>query len=141
MGTSIFGRQFLELDLISSMQHNENGPSVRRDKISLGWIKAAAPWMKLNVVGASTGTQRLRGAACVIRDEEGRWRRGAARNLGSCSVEPAELWAVLLGLELAWAAGYKKIIIETDSKLALSLIKKDYGPLGHQISSSGNVWS
>lgn len=59
-------------------------------------------------------------------------RKDGARvpcNLGSCNGEQAELWAQLLGLEIAWAESYKKVQVETDSKPTVALIKKNYGPL------------
>lgn len=45
-------------------------------------------------------------------------------------MEQVELWDLLLGLELAWAKGYKKVIIETDSKLAFWLVKRSDSRLG-----------
>lgn len=67
------------------------------------------------------------GAACVIRDEEGSWVKGDTHNLGSCSGKDADLWALLLGLGLAWAEGHKKTLVETDSMLIVSSTKKTTG--------------
>lgn len=36
----------------------------------------------------------------------------------------AELWAILMGLKLAWANGYRKVILESDSAVGLALIKE-----------------
>lgn len=81
----------------------------------VSWIKPIASWMKINVDRASRGAMHHRGVACVIRDEEERWIKGAARNLGSCSTMQAKFWGLLQGLELARVEGYKKVIIETNS--------------------------
>lgn len=35
----------------------------------------------------------------------------------------AELWATLMGLELAWANGYKKVIIETASIMVADMLQ------------------
>lgn len=61
--------------------------------------------------------KRLHGAVCVLRGGDGRWRKGTARNMGICSSIHAELWSALLGLELAWAEGHKKIVLETVAML------------------------
>lgn len=50
--------------------------------------------------------------------------------MGPCNTETAETWALLLGLQLAWTEGYRKIILEIDSRLALSLIRRNHGPKG-----------
>lgn len=48
-------------------------------------------WVKININGACKQHKGHAKAACVIRDEEGRWKIGAARNLGLCSPLHAEL--------------------------------------------------
>lgn len=57
-----------------------------------------------------------------IRYFHGNWIKGFTHNLGSCSVPKAEVWVVLQGLELAWKQGFRKVVIETDSKLVHDLI-------------------
>jgi ribonuclease HI len=37
----------------------------------------------------------------------------------------AELWAITNGLKLAWSKGFRKIILESDSSLAVDLITKN----------------
>ncbi|KAJ6953188.1 hypothetical protein NC652_005025 [Populus alba x Populus x berolinensis] len=53
--------------------------------------------------------KRVAGAGGVIGDGMGTWLMGFARNNGVCSSVTAELWAVYIGLELAWTKRFKKI--------------------------------
>lgn len=82
--------------------------------------------LKENVEGTLKGAMRHSGVACIIRDEEGNWLKGVAPNLGSCHSDQAELWGLLLGLELAWAERHKRTLIEIDSKKAYTLVKRSY---------------
>ncbi|KAJ1386088.1 Ribonuclease H-like superfamily [Sesbania bispinosa] len=65
-------------------------------------------------------------AACVgtIRDHWGGFIEGFSQNLGCCSVLQAELHGTLRGLQLAKRKGLRKIVIEADSLIAISLIDK-----------------
>ncbi|KAF7837882.1 ribonuclease H [Senna tora] len=87
------------------------------------WSHPEEEWLKVNVDGAckSSTTER---ASCggVIRDHEGRFLLGFAKNLGYCDVISAELWGIKLGLEVAWEMGARKIVIETDSTYAHQLV-------------------
>lgn len=45
------------------------------------------------------------------------------KNLSKCSSILAELWAVFLGLHLAWECGYTNIIfLETDSLMVVGIL-------------------
>lgn len=96
---------FADLDIIREGVANADGSSTHKRKVVVGWMRPQVPWLKVNVDGASKGAMSFGGAACLIKDGEGNWMKGAARNLGSCSSDQAELWGMLLGLELAWVEG------------------------------------
>lgn len=53
----------------------------------------------------------------MIKDSTGNWMVGFTHELGQCGVLKTEEWAMCLGLKLAWEEGFKKILVETDSKL------------------------
>ncbi|CAL1380493.1 unnamed protein product [Linum trigynum] len=95
----------------------------------IGWQPPPAGWTKVNVDGAAGGSQGLAGAGGVIRDSNSCWQGGFVSNLGSCSATLAELWAIYHGLRLVWNKGYKTIIIESDSQLAIQLVKNRSDPL------------
>ncbi|KAJ9183617.1 hypothetical protein P3X46_007442 [Hevea brasiliensis] len=61
----------------------------------------------------------------LIRNDQGRWIRGFAYNIGSCSVPCAELWALLEGIKLAWTLGIRSLQIECDSLLVVNMVKDD----------------
>lgn len=44
-------------------------------------------------------------------------------NLSRCPILDAELWAILYGVRFAWARGFHNLLIESDSQLAIGLIK------------------
>ncbi|CAN1164598.1 Putative ribonuclease H protein At1g65750 [Linum perenne] len=43
-------------------------------------------------------------------------------NLGNCSITRAELRGAIEGLRRAWRAGYMKVLLQLDSKAAISLL-------------------
>lgn len=51
-----------------------------------------------------------------------------------CPADQAKLWAVQMGLKLAWNKGFKKVVFETDSKVVEALLKNKYSA-----SSSSNI--
>lgn len=44
-------------------------------------------------------------------------------NLGECPVLHAELWAMLYEIHFAWASCFRNLYIESDSQLAIDLLK------------------
>ncbi|KZV47102.1 ribonuclease H protein-like, partial [Dorcoceras hygrometricum] len=53
------------------------------------------------------------------RTSMGDWIVGFTHNIGRCSIEEAELWAVYKGLQVAWETGLKKIQLEVDSETVI----------------------
>ncbi|CAL1399589.1 unnamed protein product [Linum trigynum] len=90
----------------------------------IGWTPPPAGWTKINVDGAANGTQGPAGAGGVLRDHLGGWLKGFVVNLGTCSAVQAELWGIYHGLGVAWQAGSRTLIVESDSQMALQLIEK-----------------
>ncbi|KAK2638305.1 hypothetical protein Ddye_026100 [Dipteronia dyeriana] len=64
------------------------------------------------------------GGGGVVRDHLKTWVIGFALNKGSGRVLKAELWSILEGLKLVWQYGFRKIIVEIDSKLAVDIPSK-----------------
>ena len=91
----------------------------------IGWKYPADGWIKLNVDGCSKGNPGMAGAGGAIRDNMGSWIGGFARNIGICSSVTAELWAIYIGLQLVWAKGFRKVLLESDCRVALGLITGD----------------
>ncbi|KAK2665244.1 hypothetical protein Ddye_003818 [Dipteronia dyeriana] len=75
----------------------------------------------------------------VFRYYKKDWLGGFALNIGIGSVVEAELWGIFEGLKIAWKAGYKKIIMESDSKNVVMLLSSPLSlnhPLFHFIQDS-----
>lgn len=61
-------------------------------------------------------------AGGLARDHKGLWQFGFVRKLGWGSILKAEIWAIFMGLQCAWDRGYRSVIIESDSLLAVTKI-------------------
>ena len=55
----------------------------------------------------------------------GSWIGGFARNIGICSSVTAELWAIYVGLHMTWDKGFRKVVLESDSRVVVGLINGD----------------
>lgn len=64
------------------------------------------------------------GCGGVLRDNAGNWVTGFYRGLGMGSVLGAELWGILVGLQVAWDRGIQKLWIESDSLTSVNLVKR-----------------
>ncbi|MCI20119.1 ribonuclease H protein, partial [Trifolium medium] len=75
---------------------------------------------------------RVAGCGGVIRDSNGVWRGGFAKNLDICSVYIAELCVVLEGLRYARRLEFNRIELEVDSSVVNQELRQPgYGrPLG-----------
>lgn len=89
----------------------------------VGWHFPEEDWVKCNVDGACLYGGALTGCGGVIRDSTGHWVAGFKKCLGSGSVLSAELWGMVHGLELAWAQGFRRVWLESDSLTAVTLVK------------------
>lgn len=96
----------------------------------IGWTFPENGWFKCNVDGACKNNGMATGCSGVILDSSGHWIVGFVRGLGMGSVLNAELWGILLGLQIAWNHGIRKIWIESDSLTSINLIKNGF-PSSH----------
>ncbi|KAK8708069.1 hypothetical protein V6N13_059116 [Hibiscus sabdariffa] len=58
-----------------------------------------------------------------MRDQEGGWLFGFHKSIGIVSPLYAELWAILIGLQLVWDKGIPSLRVQSDSKEALNHIQ------------------
>ncbi|XP_061350094.1 uncharacterized protein LOC133295304 [Gastrolobium bilobum] len=98
-----------------------NQPRNRIERL-VAWCCPPVDWVKLNVDGACDANGTRTGCGGVFRDASGTWIVGFCKNLGSGTVLHAELWACLVGLELAWGRGFRQVWLEGDSLSAQQLI-------------------
>ncbi|CAL1380726.1 unnamed protein product [Linum trigynum] len=100
---------------------------LREDRL-IGWNAPSAGWRKMNTDGASQGSSGLATAGGVLRDSDGDWLGGFCCKIGTGSAILAELWGIHQGLIMAWKQGTQFLILETDSKLAIDLIRNREDP-------------
>lgn len=104
---------------------------------NIQWEALSCCWVKVN----SNGPVKHDGIAAaggIIRDHLGTWISGFAHNLDSCSVPKAGLWGVFQSLQLTWNLGFKKVIVEKDSRTTFDLLEKQLKS-SHPLSSLANL--
>ncbi|KAF7815394.1 putative ribonuclease H protein At1g65750 family [Senna tora] len=94
-------------------------PSVNR---FICWNKHEKGWVKFNVDGVRKDSLSLTACGGLARDSEGRFLTGFVHKLGDGTALNAELWSMLSALEVAWRAGFKKIVVESDCLTAVKLV-------------------
>jgi len=112
-------------DVIHSMVGESGFKDNTKQRVCIGWRYPSIDWVKINVDGCRKGNPGVAGAGGVIRDAIGRWIVGFTLNIGIYTLVGAELWAITNGLKLAWSKEFQKIVLESDSSLAVDLITKD----------------
>lgn len=95
--------------------------------VYIGWEFPPVGFVKLNTDGSSSSSGDA-SAAGLLRDHNGHWVGGFYQHLGDTSPLGAELWGLLTGLCLAWSLRLPRIIIETDSLLAVKLLQGTVSP-------------
>lgn len=94
-----------------------------RQEVRVAWQPPDAGWVKCNVDGASRKGGLTAGCGGIIRDSMGRWEEARfMMNLGRLDSLSAEIWSMAWGLDLAWEKGFKRVILESDSRQAINLI-------------------
>ncbi|KAK0595722.1 hypothetical protein LWI29_009351 [Acer saccharum] len=103
---------------------NANSLAAARQEalLSIRWLEPAEDWVKLNVDGSRNTDSGMISAGGVLRDHWKCWLRGFVTNKGVGSVMEAELWGLYEGLLLAWNAGFRKVLVESDSLHVVQLM-------------------
>ena len=78
--------------------------------------------MKLNTDGSSLGNLGLVGGGGLIRDENGDWIVGFARNIGITTSFQAELWAIRDGLSLCVDRKFSAVEVDLDAKSVIDVL-------------------
>lgn len=81
----------------------------------------------MNVDGSFTSKDNIATCGGVVRDNNGVFIVDFCVNLGKYCVLHVELWGIIHGLKLA-ARGFSRILIESDSELAIRFLDKDCHP-------------
>ncbi|KAL6580845.1 hypothetical protein OROMI_006768 [Orobanche minor] len=91
--------------------------------IPVRWLKPARGWWKLNSDGAAKGIAGVAAAGGIVRDHNGNPYIMFSEFLGERTNNYSEVYAIWRGLELCFGH-HTKVWVETDSSIAINLIKK-----------------
>ncbi|KAK3193441.1 hypothetical protein Dsin_024751 [Dipteronia sinensis] len=94
----------------------------------IAWSPPLEGWVKLNVDGSLNPNSGSIAAGGVIRDHKKNWLCGFAVKRGIGSVVEAELWGLLEGLKIALKAGFRKILVDSDSQNSVKLLSNPTPP-------------
>ncbi|EEF31796.1 nuclease, putative [Ricinus communis] len=93
----------------------------------IGGVPPPEGWFKINTDGTWKKSFGIATAAGLFRNSDGQWCGAFAIKLTDCySAFVAELCSILNGLKIAWDAGFKNIILETDNKISVDTIYGDF---------------
>lgn len=92
------------------------------------WIAPPMDWFKLNIDAISKGNLGMARGGGLIQDDKGDFRGGFTFLCGFCGALTAELRALAYGLEFAIKMGVSKLLVESDSFQAISLLKAESNP-------------
>ncbi|CAL1384891.1 unnamed protein product [Linum trigynum] len=112
----------------TSLQLDCNSKPNRTDRL-VCWGAPPRGWSKMNTDGAAQGSTGMATAGGILRDSDGDWLGGFCCKIGTGSAILAELWGIHQGLLTAWNQNTQFLILETDSKLAIELIRKREDPV------------
>lgn len=86
------------------------------------WCPSSLGWVKVNVDGFSSMNRQWLMVRRVVHDSTGNWLESFRKYIGRGFALKFELWAILVGLEVAWLRNYSKVIVESDSLDAIEMI-------------------
>ncbi|CAN1241697.1 Putative ribonuclease H protein At1g65750 [Linum perenne] len=72
--------------------------------------------------GSVEATRRRAAAGGLLRNTLGRCLMAFTMNLGHCSITRAEIRGAIEGLSRTWDAGFRKVILQLDSKAAIVIL-------------------
>lgn len=66
---------------------------------------------------------------------------GLPLKLGEANCLSSELWAILKGLEYGWERGGRQVVLESDSRMVVSLIKSQRGNFSSVVPLIQRIWN
>ncbi|XP_020206711.1 uncharacterized protein LOC109791774 [Cajanus cajan] len=87
-------------------------------------VLAEGPQVSVHVDGSSLGNPGPTSFGGLVRNSDGKWLWGFKGDIGMDTSLKAELLAILHDLQLCWTRRYLSILLVSDSKMALELVKQ-----------------
>ncbi|CAN1130915.1 Putative ribonuclease H protein At1g65750 [Linum perenne] len=119
--------------VLSSWKTNQLGreaPGKARQTQLIAWRPGEEGCFILNTDGSRYNHSGSTAIGGLIRDDCSRFVQAFTTNMGNCSITRAELSAIVQGLKLAWSIGIRRLIIQSDSRTAISILHN--GATNHQ---------
>lgn len=82
--------------------------------------------MKLNTDGAAKENPGDVSIGGILRDEQGKWLARYYGKIGISTSLVAELWSIRSGIAIEKELGFKKLIVESNSRVANDMLKRKY---------------
>jgi hypothetical protein len=113
--------------LLSFSSPNKTSPTPvpRRNRVSsvvIKWIQPTPSWVQLNVDGSTRGNPGISGGGGICRKDDGSFLFAFSEGYGYGTNNRAEFRAIHDGLEFCLQIRMNRIIIESDSKLAMDIL-------------------
>nr|GMC61179.1 heat shock 70 kDa protein-like [Ipomoea batatas] len=108
------------------LNQNNAAPST----FKLTWEQPPDGWYVVNTDGSFGSGANNGSCAGVVRDSRGNWCGGFGFRIPATSVALTEAWAILKGVEWAWRKGFRKLIVQSDSKRVIDWIDGTSTPRG-----------
>ncbi|CAL1372638.1 unnamed protein product [Linum trigynum] len=105
-------------------ESNVFGAGGLRERREIHWELPPSGWACVNTDGSATLNPASTSCGGVVRGDDGHLIRAFTANLGGGSITRAELAGIAYGLRLAWEEGIRKVVLQTDSRTARTLIDK-----------------
>ncbi|KAE8683295.1 hypothetical protein F3Y22_tig00111210pilonHSYRG00013 [Hibiscus syriacus] len=96
----------------------------------INWIAPHHGWICLNVDGAVSEQSSYGTVDVLFRDHEGTWFLGFNKAIGITHPFLAELWAILIGLQISWNNSFELLLVKTDSRETAKLLNVADAALG-----------
>ncbi|CAN1825474.1 Putative ribonuclease H protein At1g65750 [Linum perenne] len=96
------------------------------------WKPGPINWLTLNVDGSANRRDGRSAAGGLLRNHEGRCSLAFTMNLGACSITRAEMRGAIEGLERAWEAGARRVILQMDSRAVIALFTSSTSEVTNQ---------
>ncbi|CAN1792527.1 Putative ribonuclease H protein At1g65750 [Linum perenne] len=116
--------------ITEAFQHENRcfGPQGLKRWENIAWEPGPADWVTINTDGSCLASIRKASAGGIIRRADGRGLVAFTMNLGACTVTRAEIRGAIGGLELAWDYGFRRVELQLDSKVVVSMLLSSEEP-------------
>ena len=105
----------------------------------INWNDKGGNGMILNVGGSSLGNPDVSSFRGMLRNEDGAWIHGFARNISFFNIPHAELLTIYHGLRMPWEFGILELWCYSNSKTAIKLIYEPVNDWHHYATIIFNV--